>query len=63
MDIFGFCLAIAFITVTIIGYTLTVFMIIRDNIRPWYRWWKNCKDIRLNRQELSDPQLCIHENI
>lgn len=53
VDLWGHCLIAVFITAAMIGYVLSMYSIIKDNFRPWYRWWQNCNDIRLNTERLS----------
>lgn len=38
----------AFLTTVIIGYIVTIYLLIKDELVPWYNWWKNTVDVRLN---------------
>ncbi|KAG5325751.1 MARH3 ligase, partial [Pseudoatta argentina] len=42
-----------FLTVVILGYVTTVYLLCRDQVSPWYRWWKSTVNVRL----VVDPQL------
>lgn len=55
MELWGYVLVAVFITVVVLGYILSMYTIIKDNLRPWYRWWLNCHDIRLDRELLTVP--------
>ncbi|KAF5295201.1 hypothetical protein FQA39_LY13206 [Lamprigera yunnana] len=30
-----------------VGYVITLYLVIRDQLVPWYTWWKNTFDVRL----------------
>ncbi|XP_050528095.1 E3 ubiquitin-protein ligase MARCHF2-like [Daktulosphaira vitifoliae] len=51
-EIWGRAVVALFIIITLLGYGMSMYMIIRDNLRPWYRWWRSCNVIRLNRNQL-----------
>ncbi|KAJ8945748.1 hypothetical protein NQ318_012070 [Aromia moschata] len=36
-----------FLFVVALGYVVTIYLIIKDQFVPWFRWWKNTVDIRL----------------
>lgn len=36
-----------FLSVIVVGYVVTLYLLIRDQVVPWYNWWKNTVDIRL----------------
>lgn len=38
---------ILFLVVVGMGYAVTVYLIIKDQLLPWFRWWKNTVDIHL----------------
>ncbi|XP_018363674.1 PREDICTED: E3 ubiquitin-protein ligase MARCH3 isoform X1 [Trachymyrmex cornetzi] len=42
-----------FLTIVILGYVTTVYLLCRDQVSPWYRWWKSTVNVRL----VVDPQL------
>ncbi|KAL6436637.1 hypothetical protein ACFW04_004829 [Cataglyphis niger] len=42
-----------FLTIVILGYVTTVYLLGRDQVSPWYRWWKSTVNVRL----VVDPQL------
>lgn len=37
-----------FLGTVIIGYIVTIYLLIKDELVPWYHWWKNTVDVRLN---------------
>ncbi|KAJ8946194.1 hypothetical protein NQ314_008946 [Rhamnusium bicolor] len=36
-----------FLLVVALGYIVTIYLIIKDQFIPWFRWWRNTVDIRL----------------
>ncbi|CAH1163754.1 unnamed protein product [Phaedon cochleariae] len=36
-----------FILAVVMGYVVTIYLIIRDQVIPWHRWWISTVDIRL----------------
>lgn len=36
-----------FLTVIILGYFTTIYLMVRDHIVPWYHWWNRCVNVRL----------------
>ncbi|XP_068993857.1 E3 ubiquitin-protein ligase MARCHF2 [Neodiprion pinetum] len=36
-----------FLTIVVLGYVTTVYLLIKDQMSPWYRWWKNTVNVRL----------------
>ncbi|EZA62241.1 E3 ubiquitin-protein ligase MARCH3 [Ooceraea biroi] len=42
-----------FLTAVILGYITTVYLLGRDQVSLWYRWWKSTVNVRL----VVDPQL------
>lgn len=36
-----------FLTVIVMGYLITLYLVIKDQVVPWYNWWKNTVDVRL----------------
>lgn len=36
-----------FLCVILLGYIITLYLIIRDQFVPWYNWWKSTVDVRL----------------
>lgn len=36
-----------FLGTVIVGYIVTIYLLIKDELAPWYRWWKNTVDVRL----------------
>ncbi|KAK9701920.1 RING-variant domain [Popillia japonica] len=36
-----------FLCVILLGYIVTLYLIVRDQFIPWYNWWKNTVDVRL----------------
>ncbi|XP_065370194.1 E3 ubiquitin-protein ligase MARCHF8 [Calliphora vicina] len=39
---------IFFLFTTLIVYLINVYMIVKSQLMPWYRWWQSARDIRLN---------------
>ncbi|XP_024942149.1 E3 ubiquitin-protein ligase MARCH2 [Cephus cinctus] len=40
--------AISFVLmIVVLGYVTTVYLLIKDQMSPWYRWWKNTVNVRL----------------
>ncbi|XP_074095067.1 uncharacterized protein LOC141524847 isoform X1 [Cotesia typhae] len=56
-----------FITVVILGYCTTVYLLVKDQLAPWHRWWKNTVDIRLviepQQQQQQQQQQHQHQRI
>ncbi|XP_015437421.1 PREDICTED: uncharacterized protein LOC107192631, partial [Dufourea novaeangliae] len=42
-----------FLTIVVIGYITTVYLMGKEQVSPWYRWWKSTVNVRL----IMDPQL------
>ncbi|KOC61075.1 E3 ubiquitin-protein ligase MARCH3, partial [Habropoda laboriosa] len=42
-----------FLTIVVLGYITTVYLLGKDQLSPWYRWWKSTVNVRL----IMDPQL------
>ncbi|XP_076680428.1 uncharacterized protein LOC143375326 [Andrena cerasifolii] len=42
-----------FLTIVVLGYLTTVYLLAKDQVSPWYRWWKSTVNVRL----IMDPQL------
>ncbi|XP_076292465.1 uncharacterized protein LOC143214859 isoform X2 [Lasioglossum baleicum] len=42
-----------FLTVVVSGYITTVYLLGKEQVSPWYRWWKSTVNVRL----IMDPQL------
>ncbi|XP_076621604.1 E3 ubiquitin-protein ligase MARCHF3-like [Colletes latitarsis] len=42
-----------FLTIVVLGYITTVYLLAKDQVSPWYRWWKSTVNVRL----ITDPQL------
>ncbi|XP_018570958.1 E3 ubiquitin-protein ligase MARCH2-like [Anoplophora glabripennis] len=38
---------VIFLVVVGMGYAVTIYLIIKDQFLPWFRWWKNTVDIHL----------------
>ena len=38
---------VGFMTVIVLGYTVTMYLLIRDQILPWYTWWTHTVDVKL----------------
>lgn len=38
----------AFLGTVIVGYIVTIYLLVKDELVPWYHWWKNTVDVRLN---------------
>lgn len=36
-----------FLSVVVVGYFVTVYLLVKDQVVPWYTWWKNTVDVRL----------------
>lgn len=36
-----------FLAIVIMGYIVTVYLLIKDQVVPWYHWWKSTVDVRL----------------
>ena len=36
-----------FVTIVIFGYFTTMYLMAKDHILPWYRWWTTCVNVRL----------------
>lgn len=37
-----------FLSVIVIGYVTTLYLLVKDQVIPWYNWWKTTVDVRLN---------------
>ncbi|CAH1981945.1 unnamed protein product [Acanthoscelides obtectus] len=44
-----------FLLIVMVGYLITIYLIARDQLLPWYRWWTKTVDIRL----LLPPSICM----
>ncbi|CAL7946792.1 unnamed protein product [Xylocopa violacea] len=42
-----------FLVIVLLGYITTVYLLGKDQLSPWYRWWKSTVNVRL----VTDPQL------
>ncbi|XP_034180415.1 E3 ubiquitin-protein ligase MARCHF8 isoform X2 [Osmia lignaria lignaria] len=42
-----------FLVIVVLGYITTVYFLGKDQVSPWYRWWKSTVNVRL----VMDPQL------
>ncbi|KAF7397758.1 hypothetical protein HZH68_008980 [Vespula germanica] len=42
-----------FLGIVILGYIATVYLLGKDQLSPWYRWWKSTVNVQL----IVDPQL------
>ncbi|XP_066588082.1 E3 ubiquitin-protein ligase MARCHF3-like [Prorops nasuta] len=42
-----------FLTLVILGYITAVYLLAKDQVSTWYRWWRNTVNVRL----VVDPQL------
>lgn len=38
----------AFLGTVLAGYFVTIYLLVKDELVPWYHWWKNTVDVRLN---------------
>lgn len=38
----------SFLGTVIVGYIITIYLLVKDELAPWYHWWKNTVDVRLN---------------
>lgn len=38
----------AFLSTVIMGYMVTIYLLVKDELVPWYNWWKGTVDVRLN---------------
>lgn len=36
-----------FLGIVVVGYAVTLYLLIKDQVIPWYNWWKNTVDVRL----------------
>lgn len=36
-----------FLCIILLGYVITLYLIVKDQFIPWYNWWKNTVDVRL----------------
>ncbi|KAF2895059.1 hypothetical protein ILUMI_11116 [Ignelater luminosus] len=36
-----------FLAIVVTGYVVTLYLLIKDQVVPWYNWWKNTVDVRL----------------
>ncbi|XP_057323864.1 E3 ubiquitin-protein ligase MARCHF2 [Microplitis mediator] len=45
-----------FITIVILGYCTTVYLLVKEQLAPWYRWWKTTVNIRLVTESLEQQQ-------
>lgn len=36
-----------FLGVVLLGYVVTLYLLVRDQLMPWYNWWKNTMDVRV----------------
>ncbi|XP_065167197.1 E3 ubiquitin-protein ligase MARCHF3-like [Atheta coriaria] len=36
-----------FICVVLLGYVVTIYLLVRDQVVPWYTWWRQTVDVRL----------------
>ncbi|XP_076390584.1 E3 ubiquitin-protein ligase MARCHF2 [Megachile rotundata] len=43
----------SFLVIVVMGYITTVYFLGKDQVSPWYRWWKSTVNVRL----VMDPQL------
>ncbi|KAG7210542.1 hypothetical protein KM043_012062 [Ampulex compressa] len=41
-----------FLTIVVLGYITTVYLLGKEQLAPWYRWWKSTVNVRL----IVDPQ-------
>ncbi|KAK0173997.1 hypothetical protein PV328_007119 [Microctonus aethiopoides] len=44
---------IFFLTIVVVGYFTTAYLLVKEQLTPWYRWWKNTVNVRL----VIEPQL------
>ncbi|XP_017762220.1 PREDICTED: E3 ubiquitin-protein ligase MARCH3-like [Eufriesea mexicana] len=42
-----------FLTIVVLGYVTMVYLIGKNQLSPWYRWWKSTVNVRL----IMDPQI------
>lgn len=38
----------AFLGTVVIGYIVTIYLLVKDELLPWYHWWRNTVDVRLH---------------
>ncbi|XP_018321039.1 E3 ubiquitin-protein ligase MARCH3-like [Agrilus planipennis] len=38
---------IFFLCIVVVGYLITLYLMIKDQVVPWYQWWKRTLDVRL----------------
>ncbi|XP_031328447.1 E3 ubiquitin-protein ligase MARCH2-like [Photinus pyralis] len=36
-----------FLGIIVLGYLITLYLVIKDQVVPWYRWWRNTFNVRL----------------
>ncbi|XP_026842481.1 E3 ubiquitin-protein ligase MARCH4 isoform X1 [Drosophila persimilis] len=51
-----------FMTVTV--YFANIFMLVKSQVTPWYRWWQSARDIKLileNRRPFPNPSRLRHQ--
>ncbi|KAL1132392.1 hypothetical protein AAG570_010347 [Ranatra chinensis] len=44
-----------FLSVIVLGYLATLYLMLRDHVIPWYRWWNRCMVIKLILVPEVDP--------
>ncbi|XP_053989975.1 E3 ubiquitin-protein ligase MARCHF3-like [Hylaeus volcanicus] len=42
-----------FLSIVLLGYVTTLYLLGKDQVAPWYRWWRSTVNVRL----ITDPQL------
>lgn len=36
-----------FLGIVVVGYAITLYLLVKDQVIPWYNWWKNTVDVHL----------------
>lgn len=36
-----------FLGIVLLGYVVTLYILVKDQVIPWYNWWKNTMDVRV----------------
>lgn len=51
-----------FLAIVVAGYVVTIYLLVRDQIVPWFRWWRSMVNVRLIISP-REPVERLHETI
>lgn len=48
-----------FLFIVIVGFFVTIYLLIKDEFMPWYNWWKTTVDVKLLLSPIATDQTVV----